>query len=747
MRGCDRIARRVFGMRWRAHTPGQELRGRHGIPPTLDRPELTLDVERMRAHARLEVAVLVESAWARRAYQRRARIRRDVARVDRRITDIGVAPAVGARVAPVDGRIACHASDDADRPTPHEATLSPLRRRTLHSAQMRGALVMTMVAASGCTLILDYRDPAPDEVGACHNGRDDDRDGPIDCDDDECAAECIEASAVACSNSIDDDADGDTNCADDDCDGFCPESSFEACGNSRDDDGDGRSDLGDAECWPIRGDLVIERCATIGGGALSTIGGDRVYSTGPVAPVSTPDGMVIGNILGDPPFAVRHDEPALYASAATLRGGLGSVSIDLVLEEGTRVFAGFVAEESAPLEAPLLADAPSRSTGVILDTSEGSLRILGPDHDELLLPRGVAPGEIRLTLGGDEDGQVFILVRGDGLTEATPLPDGLRDVPRSRAVIQVDGRVTVRSFDVELVGHDPCEHPVPELPSTREGAIDLGAPPSVAVSGEVRCALAIGCVLDDVGWRRALTVWRSDGTGASWTESPELGASSARSPIAAAAVAVDTSFVAAVVRVDPSAGDGSVTLYESADCVEWTARESLDDHVPLDVAGVGCDPNASEVAAIAYLERDGEPLLWYAFRDGDRIGVQTSAGLAWSATRHLPRFLRADLPISATMAGERDIVLFHRLTIDPPRSIGVTVWPAGQEPLRASVGELFAPSLEEGSFDRFEISSAAVSWEGEQRATLYYAGRGDALREDGGRLGRVGSARFEIMRR
>jgi hypothetical protein len=54
-------------------------------------------------------------------------------------------------------------------------------------------------------------DPVDDED--CGNGKDDDKDGLTDCEDEDCVDVCIED----CDNDKDDDGDGDVDCADDEC--------------------------------------------------------------------------------------------------------------------------------------------------------------------------------------------------------------------------------------------------------------------------------------------------------------------------------------------------------------------------------------------------------------------------------------------------------------------------------------------------------------------------------------------------
>jgi len=66
----------------------------------------------------------------------------------------------------------------------------------------------------------------PFEVEVCDNQVDDDGDGAVDCDDDDCLTEpmCMNSAEYAapfevevCDNQVDDDGDGAVDCDDDDC--------------------------------------------------------------------------------------------------------------------------------------------------------------------------------------------------------------------------------------------------------------------------------------------------------------------------------------------------------------------------------------------------------------------------------------------------------------------------------------------------------------------------------------------------
>lgn len=99
---------------------------------------------------------------------------------------------------------------------------------------------------------------------ACSDGIDNDQNGKTDCDDGACAKFCPEADAKACSDGVDNDFDTLIDCLDPDCDGFCPEASAEACRDGRDNDGDGVVDGADPQCWPLLPPQA-QRCAEASG--------------------------------------------------------------------------------------------------------------------------------------------------------------------------------------------------------------------------------------------------------------------------------------------------------------------------------------------------------------------------------------------------------------------------------------------------------------------------------------------------
>lgn len=89
----------------------------------------------------------------------------------------------------------------------------------------------------------------------CGNRVDDDCDGLIDCEDDDCRGtpacpSCVPVagSEVDCFDGRDDDCDGAVDCADRDCDPICAPVGETNCVNGLDDDGDGLVDCADSDC-------------------------------------------------------------------------------------------------------------------------------------------------------------------------------------------------------------------------------------------------------------------------------------------------------------------------------------------------------------------------------------------------------------------------------------------------------------------------------------------------------------------
>jgi hypothetical protein len=103
---------------------------------------------------------------------------------------------------------------------------------------------------------------SPDEAGLCFDGIDNDGDGPVDCDDEDCVDDEFCVVSEVCSNGFDDDGDGEVDCDDDDCAGT-PEcfTETERCENGFDDDGDGAVDCDDAECLLDNACRTSEDCS------------------------------------------------------------------------------------------------------------------------------------------------------------------------------------------------------------------------------------------------------------------------------------------------------------------------------------------------------------------------------------------------------------------------------------------------------------------------------------------------------
>ena len=94
--------------------------------------------------------------------------------------------------------------------------------------------------------VLSISEATADEVGACTDGADNDRDGAADCDDDDCAM-VIGCFEDLCDDDVDNDGDGPIDCDDYDCstDPACSET---ICDDDVDNDGDGPIDCADYDC-------------------------------------------------------------------------------------------------------------------------------------------------------------------------------------------------------------------------------------------------------------------------------------------------------------------------------------------------------------------------------------------------------------------------------------------------------------------------------------------------------------------
>ena len=109
---------------------------------------------------------------------------------------------------------------------------------------------------TACTLLNDLpmSETTPE---LCTNGRDDDNDGLVDCEDFGCRnlqlEACREKTASLCTDGTDNDNDGYTDCADEDCflSGVCPENDERTCTDGADNDDDRDTDCEDRDCWSV----------------------------------------------------------------------------------------------------------------------------------------------------------------------------------------------------------------------------------------------------------------------------------------------------------------------------------------------------------------------------------------------------------------------------------------------------------------------------------------------------------------
>ncbi|MBQ9818540.1 MAG: DUF285 domain-containing protein [Proteobacteria bacterium] len=99
---------------------------------------------------------------------------------------------------------------------------------------------------------IECQDDTQPKTEICGNDADDDEDGKVDCDDEDCAedAACKQDAKEICDNKADDDEDGKIDCDDEDCaeDAACKQDAKEICDNKADDDEDGKIDCDDEDC-------------------------------------------------------------------------------------------------------------------------------------------------------------------------------------------------------------------------------------------------------------------------------------------------------------------------------------------------------------------------------------------------------------------------------------------------------------------------------------------------------------------
>lgn len=105
----------------------------------------------------------------------------------------------------------------------------------------RHLILFSVLIVLATTISSCKKDKGDDDVAVeiCGNGIDDDGDGFIDLEDND----CTETGSTECNNGIDDDGDGFIDSADFDC-----QETGDNCNNGVDDDGDGFIDCADFDC-------------------------------------------------------------------------------------------------------------------------------------------------------------------------------------------------------------------------------------------------------------------------------------------------------------------------------------------------------------------------------------------------------------------------------------------------------------------------------------------------------------------
>jgi len=466
------------------------------------------------------------------------------------------------------------------------------------SARRARLAVLPALAATSCSLVFGY--PAGDErerAATCANGRDDDFDGDVDCDDRDCreVEPCRgspEADPTACDNHVDDDRDGRVDCDDDDCRGHCPETEPRSCDNGVDDDGDGAVDRADLGCWQVLGDVpAVRACASIPPLdvaepfplSTATAAPGQTYAVRGAAwfPAWASAGrndarleVVAGTVALVSRFRVA-PEPLLTARA-TLAVPDGARARILVVPAAAAEFTTFELTDAmfgVEIASAAGAAALARATPGVLRTATAPA---GPWEVELAATEGAVTASLTPTAGAPV---AIELARPAGLGAGAVVVELRRPPAPAESPFLDDLRV-------RAAGADPCGvHAAPlftaDATACESGLLhaqgDLGRAFAVAGAGaDDTCAVFTDAAT--APGSLALRSARSADGGLRFTPSGTLAALAAGETTSGVGLARDRGRWRAVVAV--SGGDPSVPralrYFASEDCTAWDATGEVD---------------------------------------------------------------------------------------------------------------------------------------------------------------------------
>lgn len=413
---------------------------------------------------------------------------------------------------------------------------------------------------------------------------------------------------VLCADERDQDLDGLVDCADEDCDGQCVEAGPVLCRDGRDNDRDGVIDVDDARCWGEHALAVSDACSSIRGTSARSWFSESAFAP-PLAPTE---------LATAPAPMLALAGTRRWVSATTLTGQLDGtfISVEVGGERSTgAIRIGLVAESR-------LSDPRAGATsGVFIRVEAHRLTleadgviVWGPGtfgRSTILVEATLHDG--RIQIGGDSfidpPGGSFrsTLVDAFGATTAhEPL----------RLVIEVEDTPDaepwlITRLEVTRGADNPCGRVVPQM---LEPALAVARLPS----GEL-CALVGVPEPSSSGRVTSLRGRRSADDGATWSEASVRVPGPAEA-YGAAVLASSTEGVAGAIvstrdrELTEEAAD--VWLVASADCEVWTFTPSgigaqLLIRVSPRSLGFGRE-DGRFVATLYYPELETNPLLRYS---------------------------------------------------------------------------------------------------------------------------------------
>ncbi|MCC7542924.1 MAG: hypothetical protein IT379_42300 [Deltaproteobacteria bacterium] len=545
-------------------------------------------------------------------------------------------------------------------------------------------VVAASATATGCTLVADYP-PARRET--CSDGRDDDLDGLLDCDDP-------------------------------DCDGRCSEDTEARCSDARDNDGDGRRDAEDVRCWPFA-QAVVERCESVGpaswtgtfeAGREGWVGDDLVIVADPRDPEAR-----VGRLRGTldrPTFAVGPVLAGAHVGSETrfeleVDGASRYTAVGLLVEgadtrtlvpDGLFVyFAGADVGLSGSSQIVPIAPTATERRWVT-----GALRVVRDDDGE---------AAIELEIGGAVIGPDALAAQPFWFPGANAggVPRAWSEGRAMRPMVVTTGEVHIGRVDVELVRLDPCavdggDARVPQI----EGTV-LG----LASSRGVTCAIVAEPAGPDDDAAHLVSRRSLDG-GRTFDGASELARSVEDSVDIGPLVATEDGFHAVLPwhrtrpAEDASAAITHVDLARSADCTSWTVEPlGLDLFPSLFSKGMGyaADASGHELTFVLYTPRG----LFTARLLRARSPTGLPGTFAWldgdtAIPAEIVFFEGIGGVLPFRLGDDRALVFASDRGIDAMIETTPGTWTALAEPL-------VTPSGRVGTFDQLLVSSPALAFD------------------------------------